>query len=203
MRTLEYDARQHALLLIDQTRLPHETVMVTCRTAEDVAHAIRSMQVRGAPAIGVAAAYGMVLGARALRRRPTPPASSRTSNGVDALLRADAADGGQPALGARPHARARAARSPNATASRPRRQALLTLADAMAEEDVAANRSMGAFGLDLVPERRERADPLQRRRAGHRRLRHRARRGPRRARGRHAASTSSSTRRGRSSRARG
>src|SRR5205809_5290478 len=65
MRTLEYDAQRRALLLIDQTRLPHETVRVACRTPEDVAHAIKSMQVRGAPAIGVAAAYGMVLGARA------------------------------------------------------------------------------------------------------------------------------------------
>src|SRR5580765_412402 len=65
MRTLEYDAQQHALLMIDQTLLPQQTTLVTCRSAEDVAHAIRSMQVRGAPAIGVAAAYGMVLGARA------------------------------------------------------------------------------------------------------------------------------------------
>jgi len=65
MRTLEYDAQQRALVLIDQTRLPHETVFIACRTAEDVAHAIKSMQVRGAPAIGVSAAYGMVLGAQA------------------------------------------------------------------------------------------------------------------------------------------
>src|SRR4029079_5810810 len=65
MRTLEYDAQQHALLMIDQTLLPQQTTMVTCRSAEDVAHAIRSMQVRGAPAIGVAAASGLVLGARA------------------------------------------------------------------------------------------------------------------------------------------
>src|SRR6266850_3350299 len=72
MRTLEYDAQQHALLLIDQTRLPHESVVVTCRTPDDVAHAIRSMQVRGAPAIGVAAAYGMALGARAYRGDDAP-----------------------------------------------------------------------------------------------------------------------------------
>ena len=65
MRTLEYDEQQRALLLIDQTRLPHESVLVPCRTAEDVAHAITSMQVRGAPAIGVSAAYGMALGAQA------------------------------------------------------------------------------------------------------------------------------------------
>src|SRR5882762_9844656 len=63
MRTLEFDARQRALVLVDQTRLPHETVLVPCRTPEAVAHAIKTMQVRGAPAIGVAAAYGMALGA--------------------------------------------------------------------------------------------------------------------------------------------
>src|SRR5215831_2860882 len=63
MRTLDFDASGPALVLVDQTRLPRETVLVTCRTAEDVAHAIRSMQVRGAPAIGVAAAYGLALAA--------------------------------------------------------------------------------------------------------------------------------------------
>src|SRR5437870_4004606 len=64
MRTLEYDRRQQALLLIDQTRLPHKSVRIACHSPEDVARAIKSMQVRGAPAIGVAAAYGMALGAQ-------------------------------------------------------------------------------------------------------------------------------------------
>src|SRR5215831_13342326 len=63
MRTLEFDEQQSALVLVDQTRLPHETVLVPCRSVDDVAHAIRSMQVRGAPAIGVAAAYGLALAA--------------------------------------------------------------------------------------------------------------------------------------------
>src|SRR5215212_3621232 len=53
-----------AVCLIDQTRLPFETVTITCTTLDDVAHAIRSMQVRGAPAIGVTAAYGVALVAR-------------------------------------------------------------------------------------------------------------------------------------------
>src|ERR1700716_2267666 len=65
MRTLEFDERQRALLLVDQTRLPHETVIVPCRTPQEVAHAIKSMQVRGAPAIGVAAAYGLAMTALA------------------------------------------------------------------------------------------------------------------------------------------
>src|ERR1700676_3288830 len=65
MRTLEFDAAQRALVLIDQTRLPQALVLIACRTPEEVAHAIKSMQVRGAPAIGVAAAYGMALAAQA------------------------------------------------------------------------------------------------------------------------------------------
>lgn len=52
------------LLLLDQTRLPHEIAYVECHSAEDVCTAIRTMVVRGAPAIGVAAAYGVALAAR-------------------------------------------------------------------------------------------------------------------------------------------
>jgi methylthioribose-1-phosphate isomerase len=149
MRTLEYDAPQRALLLIDQTRLPRETVRVACRTPEDVAHAIKSMQVRGAPAIGVAAAYGLVLGAQAhtslnpqgfiadLERfgtilRSTRPTAVNLHWAIDRMStrgRAVAEESG-----------VRAAQA-----------ALLSLADEMAEEDVAVNRRIGAFGLDLVP----------------------------------------------------
>ena len=52
-----------ALRLIDQTRLPGEMVHLDCRDVETVAEAIESLRVRGAPAIGVAAAYGVVVGA--------------------------------------------------------------------------------------------------------------------------------------------
>ncbi len=50
------------VVMIDQTRLPVEEVYVTCKTYEDVAHHIRAMTIRGAPAIGVAAAMGVALG---------------------------------------------------------------------------------------------------------------------------------------------
>ncbi|HZD86478.1 MAG TPA: S-methyl-5-thioribose-1-phosphate isomerase [Gaiellaceae bacterium] len=50
-----------AVVLIDQRRLPQEVVEVRCRSAAEVAEAIRTMVVRGAPAIGVAAAYGVAL----------------------------------------------------------------------------------------------------------------------------------------------
>jgi methylthioribose-1-phosphate isomerase len=149
MRTLEYDERQRALLLIDQTRLPHETVLVACRTPEEVAQAITSMRVRGAPAIGVAAAYGMALGAQAhttvdpqtfvedLERsanmlRSTRPTAVNLRWAIERMFargRSVAEQSGVPAA----------------------RAALLILADEMAEEDVVTNRRIGAFGLDLVP----------------------------------------------------
>src|SRR6266404_2725700 len=50
------------VVMIDQTRLPREQVLVTCRSYREVAEAIRSMVIRGAPAIGVAAAMGVALG---------------------------------------------------------------------------------------------------------------------------------------------
>jgi len=58
--TLEW--QDGTLHLLDQRRLPGSVKTVICRTADDVADAIRNLTVRGAPAIGVAAAYGMVLG---------------------------------------------------------------------------------------------------------------------------------------------
>jgi methylthioribose-1-phosphate isomerase len=60
------------LYLIDQLRLPAEEVWVRCRSAQEVHQAIRKMIVRGAPAIGCAAAYGVALAARRLaNERPT------------------------------------------------------------------------------------------------------------------------------------
>ena len=52
------------LYLLDQRQLPEQVVFQRCDSADDVANAIRSMQVRGAPAIGIAAAFGVVLAAR-------------------------------------------------------------------------------------------------------------------------------------------
>ncbi len=54
-----------AVVMIDQRKLPRVQEFVTCRTYEDVAEAIRNMTIRGAPAIGVAAAMGVALGAAA------------------------------------------------------------------------------------------------------------------------------------------
>ena len=58
---------EDSVLLIDQTRLPNEYTLVEIHRCEDMAQAIKTMIVRGAPAIGVAAAYGMYLGAREIQ----------------------------------------------------------------------------------------------------------------------------------------
>lgn len=55
---------RNTLLMIDQRKLPHKREYYACKTLEDVCYAIKNMVVRGAPAIGVAAAFGFVLGIR-------------------------------------------------------------------------------------------------------------------------------------------
>ena len=60
VKTIEWTP--HGVVMIDQRKLPREEVYVTCRTYQEVAEAIRAMVIRGAPAIGVAAAMGIALG---------------------------------------------------------------------------------------------------------------------------------------------
>jgi len=63
-RTITYDDDRKEIIILDQTRLPEAEVYLKLKTVEDVFHAIKKMQLRGAPLIGVAAAYGVVLAAR-------------------------------------------------------------------------------------------------------------------------------------------
>lgn len=150
MRTLEYDEGTRALVMIDQTRLPRETVLISCQTAADVAHAIKSMQVRGAPAIGVAAAYGMALAAREVQSHDARAFVDQLA-AAQTLLRQTrpTAVNLQWALD-RTFARGRAVAEQQGVQAA--KDALLELAHEMAEEDIAVNRRMGAFGLDLVPD---------------------------------------------------
>jgi len=62
-RIVRLDERLPAVVLLDQRRLPDEETDVECASADEVADAIRTMVVRGAPAIGVAAGYGLALAA--------------------------------------------------------------------------------------------------------------------------------------------
>src|SRR6186997_1560316 len=58
------DWQDAAIVMVDQRKLPGQELYVRCRTAQEVAKAIRTMVIRGAPAIGVAAAMGIALGMR-------------------------------------------------------------------------------------------------------------------------------------------
>lgn len=60
-KTIEYDPEHHVVTVLDQTRLPNEETYLILKTPEDVFNAIKNMNVRGAPLIGIAAAYGIVL----------------------------------------------------------------------------------------------------------------------------------------------
>jgi methylthioribose-1-phosphate isomerase len=64
LRTISTAADGWTVEIIDQTRLPHELRILRIATLEEMATAIRTMQVRGAPLIGVAASYGLALGVR-------------------------------------------------------------------------------------------------------------------------------------------
>ena len=73
-----------AVVMLDQRRLPDEVSYLECRSAAEVAEAIRTLAVRGAPALGIAAAYGYALAAahgedldRAARRARSPPGRLR------------------------------------------------------------------------------------------------------------------------------
>jgi len=136
------------LVLLDQTRLPREETSREYRKWEDVAEAIRTLVVRGAPAIGVSAAFGMALAAR----------ESRAETIDDLLTDLDAASKGLAAT--RPTAVnlfwaldrvrrvAEAARDQSVADIR---QRLLSEAHAILDEDLAANRALGDHGAMLVP----------------------------------------------------
>jgi methylthioribose-1-phosphate isomerase len=106
--------RDDALELLDQTRLPLEERWLRCTTADEVADAIRRLAVRGAPAIGVASAYGVVLGLRSGRRfaevrnqlAATRPTAVNLRWALDRM--AEVADDGDAALLERAHSIARA-----------------------------------------------------------------------------------------------
>jgi methylthioribose-1-phosphate isomerase len=137
-----------ALLLLDQARLPGEEATRECRRWEDVADAIRTLVVRGAPAIGVAAAFGVVLAARA-----------STASTVDGLM-ADLETAVKGLAATRPTAvnlfwaLERMRRAAMGAAGEPLpavRDRLDAEARAILEEDLAANRAIGDHGAGLVP----------------------------------------------------
>ena len=124
--------------IIDQTRLPHEFVTLTLRSADDAAQAITSMQTRGAPLIGAVGAYGLALD---MRRDPSDENLTKTHDRL-AETRPTAINL-RWALG----------RMRDALLNRPRDQrAALAWAEAaaIADEDVAMSKAIGEHGLKII-----------------------------------------------------
>ncbi len=143
------DYADEAVVLLDQRRLPAEEVYLRCADVEQLAQAIREMVVRGAPAIGVAAAFGIALGMRGAagdrdalraelqrlgeRLRGTRPTAVNLSWAIERMRQRFEREAGSDAAG---------------TA-----EALLDEARRIKAEDLAACRRMGDLGAALLPER--------------------------------------------------
>ncbi len=139
----------HALRLLDQRQLPRETVYLEFSDYRDVADAIRQMVVRGAPAIGAAAAYGLALAAK-----------YSDANDVD-TLRSELTEAARILRASRPTAVnlfwaidrvIERANDPSLKDVEAIRTAVLEEAHTIAEEDVQANKQIGLNALPLIPD---------------------------------------------------
>lgn len=152
-RTLRYDTG--ILVLLDQRRLPGERTEVRCMTASDVAEAIRDMAVRGAPAIGVSAAYGVVLDARAAAQRPDATVADVAAAVDAASERLAAARPTAVNLGAA-LARMRGVLAQPAAAGATAHEAAERLeqeVQRLEAFEVDASRAMGRLAADVLPDR--------------------------------------------------
>ncbi len=138
-----------AVRLIDQTRLPGEEVYIECRTIEEVAEAIRTMKVRGAPAIGVTAAMGLALGGQTIQAE-TFKGFSQALEGMAALLSRTRPTAVNLAWGLR--RLLEVARKSRDLSVPEIKAALVAEARKMREEDIHNNRAMGQHGQTLIPD---------------------------------------------------
>ena len=134
LRPVLYDDRRDEVRLLDQRLLPGEETWLALTTADEVAEAIRTLAVRGAPAIGVAAAYGLAVEAR---RGATP---ERLRTAAELLARARPT-----AVNLEWAVRRMSLRIGEAAA------AILAEAHAIRDEDEASCRRIGALGAPLLP----------------------------------------------------
>ncbi len=135
--------------LIDQTRLPGEEVYIECQTIEEVADAIRTMRVRGAPAIGVTAAMGLALGAQTVRAE-TFKDFYQALEGMASFLsqtRPTAVN----LLWALRRLLEQARKSRDLSVPEIK-AALIADARKIREEDIQNNRAMGQYGQSLIPD---------------------------------------------------
>ena len=142
--------------MVDQRKLPAQEVYVRCKTAPEVARAIKTMVIRGAPAIGVAAAMGIALGMRRSKAKGTKQFAVEFNKMCD-LMAGDAADRRQSVLGDRSDeavvCRRRAGRRVGGRDS--------SAARARGQRDPRRGRRElprdGPFGADVVPDERARS----------------------------------------------
>lgn len=146
IQTLEWT--DSGVRFIDQTKLPTEETYVNCTTAEQVADVIRNMVVRGAPAIGVAAAMGIALGMK----------NSKAENGADLKKEfdriADLIGATRPTAVNLFWAIQRMSDKFEHARMRPIpqvKEVLIEEAKRMHAEDIAANQAMGRHGATLMP----------------------------------------------------
>jgi len=144
VETIEWT--EAGVVMIDQTRLPREERYVTCHSYEEVAEAIRSMVIRGAPAIGVAAAMGIALG---VSQADAGDLAAQFEKICDTLART------------RPTAvnlfwaieRMKRVYTESSALPLPRlRQRLISEAQQIRLEDIAINEAIGRNGAALVPD---------------------------------------------------
>ncbi|MCW3141250.1 MAG: S-methyl-5-thioribose-1-phosphate isomerase [Methanophagales archaeon] len=139
MRTIEWDEKKDSLKLIDQTLLPGEYKIVECKTLAELIDAIQRLKVRGAPALGAAGAFGVVLACineksrtdikKAVEKlKKARPTAVNLSYGVDRTL--------------------------NAAMRGKDTQEMITYAleeaQRIADEDVAVNKKIGEHGSELL-----------------------------------------------------
>ena len=138
MRTIWPHADGASVEIIDQTELPHRLVTRRLATLEEAAHAIRAMQVRGAPLIGAAAAYGLALALRA--------------DGTDAGLSAAAAHlaAQRPTAINLRWALDEVIRTVRSLSPGDRAQAAFRIAARICEDDVESCRRIGLNGLEMI-----------------------------------------------------
>ncbi|MGB9265320.1 MAG: S-methyl-5-thioribose-1-phosphate isomerase [Terriglobales bacterium] len=149
IQTLEWT--ESGVVFIDQTKLPTEEVYVTCTTHQQVADVIRNMVVRGAPAIGVAAAMGIALGVK----------NSKATNAAD--LKKDFDQICEAIRQTRPTAvnlfwairrmteKFETLRPRTIAEIRQAQQVMIEESQRMHAEDIAANQAMGRHGATLMP----------------------------------------------------
>ena len=146
IETLEWT--ESGVRFIDQTKLPTEETYVTCRTCEQVADVIRNMVVRGAPAIGVAAAMGIALGVKNSKAESGGELKQEFDRCCELIGKT------RPTAVNLFWAIRRMRDKFESLRIRPLaqiKQALIEEAQRMHAEDVAANQAMGRFGATLMP----------------------------------------------------